>query len=124
MRTFSKREFSHRAKEIQKAAQIEPVLITQKGKPILVVISHNDYLRLSGKYGRHESAADALIRYSGCPIFRAQSVYPFEFPQIIADQHQSQAAGMAGNHRIISADRPAGLLQRGTDLGGVQGSLR
>ncbi|STZ76297.1 type II toxin-antitoxin system prevent-host-death family antitoxin [Bergeriella denitrificans] len=57
MQTFSSREFNQRTSQAQKAAQTAPVFITKRGKPDLVLISHAEYLRLSGK---PQSALDVL----------------------------------------------------------------
>lgn len=49
MQIYSSREFNQRTSQAQKAAHTAPVLITHRGKPDLVLISHAEYLRLSGK---------------------------------------------------------------------------
>ncbi|ASK27506.1 type II toxin-antitoxin system Phd/YefM family antitoxin [Neisseria chenwenguii] len=57
MHTYSSREFNQRTSQAQKAAHSGPVFITNRGKPDLVLISHEEYLRLSGKF---QSALDVL----------------------------------------------------------------
>ncbi|QEY24118.1 type II toxin-antitoxin system prevent-host-death family antitoxin [Neisseria animalis] len=57
MQTFSSREFNQRTSQAQKAAHTAPVFITNRGKPDLVLLSHTEYLRLTGK---KQTALDVL----------------------------------------------------------------
>ena len=49
MKIYSSREFNQRTNQAQKAAHAAPVLITNRGRPDLVLMSHAEFLRLSGK---------------------------------------------------------------------------
>ncbi|TNG95156.1 type II toxin-antitoxin system Phd/YefM family antitoxin [Pasteurellaceae bacterium USgator11] len=49
MQTMTSREFNQRTHEAQKAAHKAPLLITNRGKPDLVVMSFSEYQNLSGK---------------------------------------------------------------------------
>jgi prevent-host-death family protein len=55
--TLSSREFQQNASQAQKAARDGPVFITSRGKPVHVLMTIEEYRRLSGK--RH-SIVDAL----------------------------------------------------------------
>lgn len=46
---ISCREFNQRIGMAQKAADTEPVFITNRGKPAYVLLSHAQYRRLTGK---------------------------------------------------------------------------
>lgn len=47
--TISSREFNQDAGGAKKAAEKGPVIITDRGRPAHVLLSFDDYLRLSGK---------------------------------------------------------------------------
>lgn len=49
MQTMTSREFNQRTNEAQKAAQKSPLLITNRGKPDLVVMSYQEYEKILGK---------------------------------------------------------------------------
>jgi prevent-host-death family protein len=55
--TFSSREFNQDASKAKKAAQKGPVFITDRGKPAHVLLSIEDYRRLTGG---QRKIADAL----------------------------------------------------------------
>jgi prevent-host-death family protein len=55
--TLSSREFQQNASQAQKAAQKGPVFITSRGKPVHVLLSIEEYRRITG--GRR-SIVDAL----------------------------------------------------------------
>ena len=57
--TLSSREFNQGASEAKRAANIWPVFITDRGKPAHVLLSFDDYQKLT-KQLRH--IADALAR--------------------------------------------------------------
>ena len=57
MKIYSSREFNQRTNQAQKAAHTAPVLITNRGRPDLVLMSHEQYRRLTG---RPQSMLDAL----------------------------------------------------------------
>ena len=46
--TFSSREFNQRASEAKKAANDGPVFITDRGRPAHVLLSIEDYRKLTG----------------------------------------------------------------------------
>ena len=46
--TFSSREFNQYVSEAKKAAESGPVFITDRGKPAHVLLSIDEYRRLSG----------------------------------------------------------------------------
>ena len=47
--TLSSREFQQNASQAQKAAQDGPVFITSRGKPVHVLLSIEEYRRITGK---------------------------------------------------------------------------
>ncbi|MGA3159290.1 MAG: type II toxin-antitoxin system Phd/YefM family antitoxin [Steroidobacteraceae bacterium] len=55
--TLSSREFNQDTSRAKKAASEGPVFITDRGKPAHVLLSIEDYQRLTGKY---RSIVDAL----------------------------------------------------------------
>jgi prevent-host-death family protein len=55
--TLSSREFQQNASQAQKAAQDGPVFITSRGKPVHVLLSIEEYRRITGK---RRSIVDAL----------------------------------------------------------------
>ncbi|HEY7550976.1 MAG TPA: type II toxin-antitoxin system Phd/YefM family antitoxin [Hyphomicrobiaceae bacterium] len=55
--TLSSREFQQNASQAQKAAQDGPVFITSRGKPVHVLLSIEEYRRITG---RHRSIVEAL----------------------------------------------------------------
>lgn len=54
---LSSREFNQQLSQAKQAAGDEPVFITLRGKPAHVLMSYEEYLRLSGK---QEKIADLL----------------------------------------------------------------
>ncbi|MBI1182094.1 MAG: type II toxin-antitoxin system prevent-host-death family antitoxin [Alphaproteobacteria bacterium] len=46
--TLSSREFQQNANQAQKAARNGPVVITNRGRPAYVLLSYEDYRRLTG----------------------------------------------------------------------------
>jgi prevent-host-death family protein len=55
--TLSSREFQQNASHAQKAAQDGPVFITSRGKPVNVLLSIEEYRRITGK---KQNIADLL----------------------------------------------------------------
>jgi prevent-host-death family protein len=55
--TFSSRELNHDVSRAKKAAQNGPVVITDRGKPSHVLMTYDEFRRLSGK---HRSLTQAL----------------------------------------------------------------
>jgi prevent-host-death family protein len=55
--TLSSREFQQNASQAQKAAQKGPVFITSRGRPAHVLLSIDEYRRITGK---RRSIVDAL----------------------------------------------------------------
>jgi len=55
--TLSSREFQQNASQAQKAAQNGPVFITSRGRPVHVLLSIEEYRRITGK---RRSIVDAL----------------------------------------------------------------
>jgi prevent-host-death family protein len=49
MSTLTSREFNHDVSSAKKAAQNGPVIITDRGKPSHVLMTYDDFNRLSGK---------------------------------------------------------------------------
>jgi prevent-host-death family protein len=47
--TFSSRQFNQNASKAKKAAQDGPVFITDRGKPAHVLLSYEEYKKISGK---------------------------------------------------------------------------
>ena len=47
--TLSSREFQQNANLAQKAARSGPVVITNRGQPVHVLLSYEDYQRITGK---------------------------------------------------------------------------
>ena len=57
MITVNSREFNQRLAHVKQQAKNEPVVITNRGKPELVLITHAEYRKLTCK---PETLADAL----------------------------------------------------------------
>jgi prevent-host-death family protein len=57
IKTLSSREFQQNASQAQKAAKNGPVFITSRGRPVHVLLSINEYCRITGK---RRSIVDAL----------------------------------------------------------------
>jgi prevent-host-death family protein len=57
IKTLSSREFQQNASQAQKAAQDGPVFITSRGEPVNVLLSIEEYRRITGK---RRSIVDAL----------------------------------------------------------------
>lgn len=55
--TLSSREFNQHASDAKKAANNGPVFITDRGRPAHVLLSIEEYQRLTG---RHQNIADLL----------------------------------------------------------------
>ncbi len=55
--TLTSRELNHDVSSAKKAAQDGPVIITDRGKPSHVLMTYDEFRRLSGK---HRSLAQAL----------------------------------------------------------------
>lgn len=49
--TMNSRTFARDAAAIKRAAQLGPVIITERGKPALAVLCIDDYYRLTGQIG-------------------------------------------------------------------------
>ncbi len=63
--TFSSREFNQKTSEAKKAAENGPVFITDRGRTAHVLITFDEYERLSGKRG---SILDRLASRPGWGI--------------------------------------------------------
>jgi prevent-host-death family protein len=63
--TLSSREFNQRASEAKRAAKNGPVFITDRGRPAHVLMSLEDYQRLTGQ---RRNIADALAMPDGADI--------------------------------------------------------
>jgi prevent-host-death family protein len=59
--TISSREFNQNISAAKRAAESEPVIITDRGRPALVLLSIDQYRRLTGELG---SIVDALAMAS------------------------------------------------------------
>jgi prevent-host-death family protein len=55
--TLSSRELNHDVSSAKKAAKSGPVIITDRGKPSHVLMTYNEFERLTGK---HRSLVEAL----------------------------------------------------------------
>lgn len=60
--TMTSREFNQHASDAKKAALKGPVFITDRGRPAHVLLSIDEYRRLTGQ---HMSLADALAQENG-----------------------------------------------------------
>ena len=60
--TLASREFQQNASQAQKAAQDGPVFITSRGKPVHVLLSIEEYRRITGK---RQNIADLLAMPGG-----------------------------------------------------------
>ena len=49
MATISAREFNHDVSGAKRQASVEPVIITDRGKPSFVLLNMDEYRRLSGR---------------------------------------------------------------------------
>lgn len=63
MRTFSSREFNQNVRQVRKALSDGPVLITSRAKPVMVVLSYEDYQKLAGT-GR---SFEEMLAFPGDP---------------------------------------------------------
>ena len=61
--TISSREFNQHVSRAKRAASKGPVIITDRGKPAYVLLSHDAYRQLAGKKGK--SLADLLAMPGG-----------------------------------------------------------
>lgn len=85
---ISCREFNQRIGMAQKAADTEPVFITNRGKPAYVLLSHAQYRRLTGK---QQNAMQAL---SPPPeLADALDGIDFELPERSKTQRRSAGFG-------------------------------
>jgi prevent-host-death family protein len=69
--TLSSREFQQNANQAQKATQSGPVFITKRGRPVTVLLSFEEYQRITGK---HRSIVEA-------PSMPGLSDIDVEFPR-------------------------------------------
>lgn len=46
---MTSREFNQHVSRVARAAEDGPVVVTKRGKPSLVVMTHEEYLRITGK---------------------------------------------------------------------------
>ncbi|KKX24498.1 type II toxin-antitoxin system Phd/YefM family antitoxin [Rhizobium sp. LC145] len=56
--TLSSRELNHDVSSAKKAAKSGPVIITDRGKPSHVLMTYDEYERLTGK---HRNLVEALV---------------------------------------------------------------
>jgi prevent-host-death family protein len=71
--TMSSREFNQDLAAAKRAAKDGPVIVTDRGEPTFVLLTHVDYRRLSGQTGR--SLVD-LLRQD-----EPEADFPFVAPQ-------------------------------------------
>ncbi|MGO9437881.1 MAG: type II toxin-antitoxin system Phd/YefM family antitoxin [Terracidiphilus sp.] len=76
--TLSSREFNQDASRAKKAAKRGPVFITDRGRPAHVLLTIEEYQRMTGK---RESIADALAMPEAAEI-------EFESPRLKGDLHR------------------------------------
>ncbi|QND51602.1 type II toxin-antitoxin system Phd/YefM family antitoxin [Phyllobacterium sp. 628] len=70
--TVSSREFNQHASDVKKAANDGPVFITDRGRPAHVLLSIEEYLKLTGG---QESLADVLTE-------QRQTDFDFDIPRL------------------------------------------
>jgi PHD/YefM family antitoxin component YafN of YafNO toxin-antitoxin module len=58
--TMTSREFNQQTSRAKQAADKGPVVITDRGRPAYVLLSHREYERLTARPNRSRSAFDAL----------------------------------------------------------------
>jgi prevent-host-death family protein len=75
--TLSSREFNQDASRAKKAAKRGPVFITDRGRPAHVLLTIEEYQRMTGK---RESIADSLAMPESAEI-------EFEAPRLKGDLH-------------------------------------
>lgn len=73
-KTISSREFNHAASQAKKAASSGPVFITDRGRPSHVLLSIEDYQKLSGEdktlaevFGSPEGVEDVELEIPAMP---------------------------------------------------------
>ncbi|MFA6015377.1 MAG: type II toxin-antitoxin system Phd/YefM family antitoxin [Gallionellaceae bacterium] len=71
--TLSSREFNQRASDAKRAANEGPVFITDRGKPAHVLLSMDDYRKLTGA---QQKIADLLASPS------AEELVEFDLPEL------------------------------------------
>jgi prevent-host-death family protein len=77
--TFSSREFNHDAGKAKKAAKRGPVYITDRGRPSHVLLSIQEYEKITGK---RESIVDLLAMPNAAEV-------EFEPPRMSGNLHRS-----------------------------------
>jgi prevent-host-death family protein len=70
MKLLSSREFNRDVSHAKRAAQVEPVLITDRGQPTHVLLSIAEYRRLTGE---GESILDLLALPDALPLEAADA---------------------------------------------------
>lgn len=70
MKLLTSREFNRDVSQAKRAAQVEPVLITDRGQPTHVLMSIGEYRRLTGE---GESILDLLALPAAIPLDPAEA---------------------------------------------------
>lgn len=77
MRTIGSREFNQDVSAAKRLARVEPVFVTDRGRPTHVLMSIEDYRRLSGE---KESILD-LLALPGPDVAEPAPAQPWDGPE-------------------------------------------
>lgn len=77
MRTIGSREFNQDVSAAKRLARVEPVFVTDRGRPTHVLMSIEEYRRLSGE---KESIVD-LLALPGPDVAAAVPTQPWDDPE-------------------------------------------
>jgi prevent-host-death family protein len=84
--TLTSREFHQNSAKVKRAAENGPVIITDRGKPTLVVLTYEEYESKAQKERRFLSLADALATPGAEDIeLEIPRHGPHRFPELNAD---------------------------------------
>jgi hypothetical protein len=72
LKLVTSREFNQDVSQAKRLALIEPVLVTDRGKPTHVLMSIEAYRELSGQRG---SIVELLAAEAGAPAFETESLH-------------------------------------------------
>ena len=79
--TFSSREFNQGTSRAKKATRKGPVFITHRGRPSHVLLTFEDYSKLSGKNGKKQNILDWIAMPEAADIEFEPPRLGDEFPR-------------------------------------------
>ncbi|MFT4136024.1 type II toxin-antitoxin system prevent-host-death family antitoxin [Microbacterium sp.] len=63
--SITSRQFNHDVGAAKRAAQVEPVVITDRGEPAYVLVTYEQFRRMRAERGQWRSVADAIRHPAG-----------------------------------------------------------